>query len=111
LQLCHKVNNALKLNFRDPVIFLSSIDKFNVPYLTRSIVLIQKIISISKANHDNNNIRHALKFLNVIIDTLKGKIDNVLEEIIHFLINEMNDGKEKKNSIIFTIVETVNYVI
>ena len=70
-------------------------------------MLIQKTISISKANHDNNNIRQALKFLNVIIDTLKGKIDNVVEEIIAFLINEMKEGKEKKNSIIFTLVETV----
>ena len=70
-------------------------------------MLIQKTISISKANHDNNNIRQALKFLNVIIDTLKGKIDIVVEEIIAFLINEMKEGKEKKNSIIFTIVETV----
>jgi len=74
-------------------------------------MLVQKTISISKANHDNNNIRQALKILNVIIDTLKGKIDNVVEEIIGFLINEMKEGKEKKNSIIFTIVETVKSII
>jgi len=92
---------------RDPITFLSSVDKYNIPFLTRSIVLIQKIISISKINQDNNNIRHALKFLTIIIDTLKGKIDNVVEEIISYLINEMKDGKDKKNSIIFTIIETV----
>jgi hypothetical protein len=97
-----------KLNYyRDPGTFLNSLDKFNVPFMTRSIQLIQKIISVSKSNHDNANIRHALKFLNVIIDTFKGKIDNVVEEIIVFLVNEMKEGKEKKNSIIFTIVETV----
>ncbi len=86
---------------------MSSSDKFNVPFLKRSIELIQKIIVVSKANHENGNIRHALKFLNVIIDSLKGKIDNVVEEIIAFLINEIKEGKEKKNSIIFTMVETV----
>jgi hypothetical protein len=105
------INIILFLFFRDPQTFLSSVDKYNVPYLSRTILLIQKIIVISKANDDNDNIRYALKFLSVIIENLKGKIDTVVQEIIFFLINEITDTKTRKSNI-NTILQTVfKYII
>ena len=35
-------------------------------------------------------MRYALKLLNVIVETLKGKIDDVVKQILEFLINEIS---------------------
>jgi hypothetical protein len=53
-------------------------------------------------------MRYALKLLNVIVETCKGKIDEVVKEILGFLITEISQNNVR-NSYKMALLESVSY--
>ncbi len=69
---------------------MTGVDKYRVSFLSRVFSLVQRVISLGKSKKEYQNVRYALKLLNVIVETLKGKIDDVVKQILEFLINEIS---------------------
>ena len=82
--------------FRDPITFVTGKDKYNIQHLSRVFNLVQSIIVLGKAKKEYQNIKYALKLFNVIIETLKGKIDEAVKEILKFLLNEISVNNIKQ---------------
>ncbi len=67
----------------------------------------QRILSQAKVQKDYTNIRYAFKVLLVIIETFKGKIDNIVKDILVFIICELNNNSTKNKNYKTSLFETV----
>ncbi len=85
---------------------MTGVDKFKMSYLSRVFSLVQSIISLGKSKKEYQNVKYGLKLLNVILETLKGKIDDKMKEILVFLINEISQNNVKPGYKI-ALLETV----
>lgn len=97
---------SIILIFRDPVTFITGKDRYNTQHLTRVFSLVQNIVALGKAKKEYQNIKYALKLFNVIIETLKGKIDDAVKEILKFLLNEITVNNIKQTYKL-SLLETV----
>ena len=82
------------------------VDKNNISYLNRVFQLVQRIVIICKSKKQYQNVKYALKLLNVVIESLKGKIDSVVVTILNFLISELND--KPKQAYKLALLESVS---
>ena len=78
---------------RDPEIFLTGTDSQNRSFLMRVLYLIERTIIIGGKKQDDLDSCHAIKLLIVLFDSLKGKIDNLLENFMKFLIVNLKTAK------------------
>ncbi len=83
-------------------------DKNNIKYLDRIFQLVQRIIIICKSKKLFQNVKYALKLLNVVIESLKGKIDTIVVTIINFLISELKESPKQSYKI--ALIESVSKI-
>lgn len=81
-------------------------DKFNKNYLDLIFVLVQRIVVICKSKKQYQNVKYALKLLNVVVESLKGKIDSVVGIILNFLITELSN--KPKPAYKLALIESVS---
>ena len=85
---------------KDPNTFIKMKDKNGVRYFDYTIQLIESIISISESKSDYNEIKYSLKIINTLFDCYKGKIDNILEQIVKYILlkyKTSNNDNDLKN--------------
>jgi hypothetical protein len=71
-------------------------------YVDSTIQLVNNIIQLSGANDDPESARAGIQLLIVMIETLKGKIDNIFEHIISFILSNISN-----NNLRLSILELV----
>lgn len=55
----------------------------------------QKIVSYAIATDEHNNIKYAFKILTSFIESSKGKIDNIMPDIVNYVIEQIKIAKKQ----------------
>jgi hypothetical protein len=85
------------------------VDNNNVSFAIKTVHLVRSIIAISKSKKEYETTKAAIQILIVMIESLKGRIDSILGEIVIFLLNELNTTKSKVYKI--SLIELVIYYL
>lgn len=83
------------MNFiiREPAKFLSTTDSMGRSCLMRVMYLIERVIRIGTKKKDELDNCHAIKILIVLFESCKGKIDNLLENFLKFVLENLKTAK------------------
>ena len=73
----------------------------------RLIIVVQRIISISKARKEIDSARAAIQLLVIMVESLKGRIDSIFGEIVIFAITELSKTGSKSYKV--SLIELVYY--
>jgi hypothetical protein len=75
----------------------------------RTLLVVQRIISISKAKKEMDSARAAIQLLVIMIESLKGRIDSIFNEIVIFAITELSNTNNKSYKIsLIELVYSIN---
>ena len=83
------------MNFiiRDPETFLTGVDNKGRSFLMRTMYMIERVIFIGTNKKDELDNCHAVKILIALFESCKGKIDNLLENFLKFLLDNLKKAK------------------
>jgi hypothetical protein len=71
----------------------------------RTLTVVQRIISISKSKKEIDAARAAIQLLVIMVESLKGRIDSLFNEIVIFTITELTKSNSKSYKI--SLIELV----
>jgi hypothetical protein len=71
----------------------------------RTLLVVQRIISISKAKKEMDSARAAIQILVIMVESLKGNIDTIFNEIVIFAITELSKTNSKSYKV--SLIELV----
>lgn len=74
--------------------------------MSKSIALVQKIVSYAISNDEHSEIRYAIKVITGIIESSKGKIDYIIPDMVAYLISEIKTAKNEEHK--QALIEFVN---
>ena len=71
-------------------------------YLSQTINLVEKIVSYAIATNDHHEIKYAFKILSGVLESSKGKINDLIPEIVNYTSSQIDIAKKKdhKNALI-----------
>ena len=64
-------------------------------YISKTIALVQKIVSYAIANDEHNQIKYAFKVLTGILESSKGKIDHILPDLVSYVTEQVKVAKKQ----------------
>ena len=83
------------MNFiiREPEKFLTLLDSKGRNFLMRLMYLLERVIRIGTKKKDELDNCHAIKILIALFECCKGKIDNLVETFLKFILDNLKSAK------------------
>ena len=83
------------MNFiiREPDRFVTGTDNKGRNYLMRVMYMIERVIKIGTKKKDELDNCHAIKILIALFESCKGKVDNLLQNLLKYIIENMKTAK------------------